>query len=131
MSFFIGIISWKGVLLFDREGFIFKYMCVGWGEGAPWGASTLMGGFQNKSWDRGHPPCPPLPLPLWETLEYMQLEEHFLELSASWSYNTQLDYWEETGLCLKCLKSILGSCCILTNSLTCNVYCLPICLITG
>ena len=66
--FLLGIISWKGALLFNGRGFIFK-----WGRHpfCPPGASALMGrGFQKN---HGMPigerclPCTPSP-PLWETL---------------------------------------------------------------
>ena len=64
--FFLGIISWKGALLFNGmgEGFIFN-----WGGGGYlMGASVLMGGFQKKKkiMDGGHP----LNLPLPPTMGY-------------------------------------------------------------
>ena len=75
-GFFLGIISWKGALLFNGEDFLFK-LGGGVGEGgAPWGDISFDGGFSKK---KNHvmrgtlmlpmppPPTPPH-LPLWENL---------------------------------------------------------------
>ena len=67
---FLGIISWKGALLFNGGsllswggGFIFKW------RGCPMGGSAFTGGgVQKKSWDGGHPQCTS---PLWETLNML------------------------------------------------------------
>ena len=52
--YFLGIISCKGTsrgggCFSDGGNFIFKL--TGGGEGAPWGASVLIGGFQKKMLD--------------------------------------------------------------------------------
>ena len=68
--FFLGMISWKRALLFNREGlvsnegggFIFRLSGWGWGGGTPLESLTLMEGrgFQKNSWEWGVvPPMPP------------------------------------------------------------------------